>query len=296
MATDNTILIGAKVHRPPNLYDLPIGMQRSLSELSIRLSKISCTGARVASNCFVAWLAEGRYPPSIRALEHYMSNRFIDAQIAERRPVQIVARAMALNKGRLLKEYQAFELCNLHLHLALGQSRQVSFANCLIKLISFIESRERDFRHCPVFLGGDSRSRRWAFPRADIVHTHIQELDEDVQRLIIQSPLLAAIALLANINCIHPFMDGNGRLSRVLFNGVLAHFGMLPPSAYIQIKVIYSLSKFGFELRLRELILRGDWLPLLTYFVAALNIHCDLALTNISDGRTNSDGYSFASM
>lgn len=69
----------------------------------------------------------------------------------------------------------------------------------------------------------------------------------------------------------HPFTDGNGRLSRLLFNYVLRQAG-LPLSAYIPLYEIARRSNGGYEIALRRAEIFSQWSPLIGYYGHVLDI------------------------
>jgi Fic family protein len=87
-------------------------------------------------------------------------------------------------------------------------------------------------------------------------------------------PLLAIGVFVVVFLAIHPFQDGNGRLSRVLTTLLLlrAGYAYVP---YSSLESVIEQSKEGYYLALRRTqgTLRGeapDWVPWLTYFLSAL--------------------------
>jgi Fic family protein len=70
----------------------------------------------------------------------------------------------------------------------------------------------------------------------------------------------------------HPFTDGNGRTSRVVFNALLRRGGMLE-NHYLPIKEINYLTRGGHEVRLRYTVATGDWKEMLEYFVNAAELY-----------------------
>lgn len=87
-------------------------------------------------------------------------------------------------------------------------------------------------------------------------------------------PLIAIGIFVVAFLAIHPFQDGNGRLSRVLTTLLLlrAGYAYVP---YSSLESVIEQSKEGYYLALRRTqeTLRGeapDWVPWLTYFLSAL--------------------------
>lgn len=85
------------------------------------------------------------------------------------------------------------------------------------------------------------------------------------------------ITLYASILSIHPFKDGNGRVSRVVLNCCLCYiFGK---SMYFPESELSHISKYGFLLCKREAQLFGRWKPLIDLFcrsVEQLNSLADM--------------------
>ena len=82
---------------------------------------------------------------------------------------------------------------------------------------------------------------------------------------------VAAVVEFVCVNSYHPFADGNGRCSRILFNSRLRALG-LPENTYIPLKEMFWASFGGYEICLRQVELHGDWLPLLSYFADVIVI------------------------
>jgi Fic/DOC family len=96
----------------------------------------------------------------------------------------------------------------------------------------------------------------------------------ELQRHIVnahQSPFQTAIVALAMTSRIHPFMDGNGQLSRILFHAMLRKHDM-GNELYAPVKNFYALSDFAFEIRLRHTFLTGDWAEITVYFCHVLQL------------------------
>lgn len=94
------------------------------------------------------------------------------------------------------------------------------------------------------------------------------------------TPAVTAVVAMASLLNIHPFIDGNGRCARVLFNAVL-HSNSLFTGSYFPLREFWTRSCGGFEIRLREAEIQGRWVPLFKYFTslffiaeqATLNTH-----------------------
>ena len=87
-----------------------------------------------------------------------------------------------------------------------------------------------------------------------------------------QHALSEAAQILALVVNAHAFGDGNGRLSRLLFNFVLRQQGTLPHSAYVPVFAGCRAAGGGYEIRLRQAELHGNYSPLVTFFARMIAV------------------------
>jgi Fic/DOC family len=111
----------------------------------------------------------------------------------------------------------------------------------------------------------DRNGAYWQCVPASEVMLRLTELHTFIQTNLKERPLLTAIVALVMIVAIHPFGDGNGRVSRVLFNGLL-QVGAARHQTFIPLKEIYEFSEFGFEIRLRHCMRFNEWSHIACYF------------------------------
>ena len=76
--------------------------------------------------------------------------------------------------------------------------------------------------------------------------------------------LHAAICSLPIITNSHLFTDGNGRLSRAVFNHILHRIGM-PSDVYLPVYELMDASKGGFLIRLRQAEIQNEWEPFVLF-------------------------------
>ncbi len=76
--------------------------------------------------------------------------------------------------------------------------------------------------------------------------------------------LLSAICSLPIITNSHLFTDGNGRLSRALFNHILHRIGM-SSDVYLPVYELMDASKGGFLIRLRQAEIQNEWEPFVLF-------------------------------
>lgn len=119
----------------------------------------------------------------------------------------------------------------------------------------------------------DAAGVRVLFPSSERIKPRLSELHGYLRTHLPTQPLFAAtVAMVAITNC-HPFRDGNGRTSRLLFNGLLRFHG-LAGNTYIPLYEIFWASGCGFEIRMRIAELRNDWAPLCGYMGNVISLIC----------------------
>lgn len=113
-------------------------------------------------------------------------------------------------------------------------------------------------------------------PPADRIPSLLSDLERFIHESTATLPPLVKIALVhAQFETIHPFLDGNGRIGRLLIAALLEHWGLLPePLMYLS----GYLKQHQLEYYRRLSIIRteGDWESWVTFFLegvaaAALN-------------------------
>jgi hypothetical protein len=131
------------------------------------------------------------------------------------------------------------------------------------------------FRKTPIATEPGYRGNVIAYPPAELVGPLLHMAAREISRHP-GAPLgvIAAYAMLA-CTTVHPFIDGNGRTSRVLFNLVLrSEFPGLP---YIGIKEIVQFSAGDFLIATNRVHFQKDWGPFLLWLLAILDIHLAMA-------------------
>ena len=125
-----------------------------------------------------------------------------------------------------------------------------------------------EFRRSQVWIGG-SRPGNAVFVPAP--HFHVQECMADLERFLHSNrdelPMLVRIGLAhVQLETIHPFLDGNGRVGRLLITFLLCHYGILrDPLLYLSLYLKQNRSQY-YDL-LNEVRLTGDWEAWLAFFL-----------------------------
>jgi hypothetical protein len=109
-----------------------------------------------------------------------------------------------------------------------------------------------------------------------IVYPHFEQIESNIEKLFIflkkygrKQPSFAALVTYVALNNIHPFINGNGRLSRIIFNWIIN--SCYPNAFYLPIYEISALSEAGLIIRLRQAELHNNWDPLIKFFSDAVS-------------------------
>ena len=126
--------------------------------------------------------------------------------------------------------------------------------------------RPGELRKSPVWIGGDTLDNAvFVPPPPDTMPDALKDLENFVHEQ--PMPLLVQIALVHyQFEVIHPFLDGNGRLGRILIPLLLVERGVLPePLLYLSAYFEQNRSEY-YDLLLRT-SQQGDLLPWLKFFL-----------------------------
>ncbi len=83
-------------------------------------------------------------------------------------------------------------------------------------------------------------------------------------------PVIVKLAILhAQFEMIHPFIDGNGRVGRLLIVLLLTHWGILP-APILYLSAYFEKHRDGYYAGLLGVSHRGDWEEWILYFVRAI--------------------------
>lgn len=120
----------------------------------------------------------------------------------------------------------------------------------------------------------EARGGRVIFPNATLASIRLGEVVDMLNQQPKPYPswIFFATVIMVCISNAHPFTNGNGRVSRMLFNSVLRWGGGMPGDAYIPLYEINEMARGGFELRVREAELGHGWDKLAHYICDVIEI------------------------
>jgi len=106
-------------------------------------------------------------------------------------------------------------------------------------------------------------------PPPEDVDRLMSELEKFVHHANRMPPLIKAALIHAQFETIHPFLDGNGRLGRLLITFLLVHWQVLDkPLLYIS--YYFKAHRTEYYARLMDIRLRGDWENWIKFFLRAV--------------------------
>jgi Fic/DOC family len=167
-------------------------------------------------------------------------------------------------------ELAALNIFCADINIAISSANADSFVTCLENIVSNLLNIDTRIRTTPSIILPDQKGVGWQCVPVNEVVPRLGELHRYIAAHQSQSPLQTAIVALVMISCIHPFMDGNGRASRVIFHAILRKYGV-SEKLYVPLKSFYAQSDFGFEIRLRQTFLTSDWNQITRYFCDVLH-------------------------
>jgi hypothetical protein len=268
--------LGASLSEPPPFADLPHDLRIRLAAYRPAMPNIEMRYMAPAALC--AEVLGRLDAPSAQPLRHRLSHAFVEKQISEGRDIVKAVQADLHDAKRLSMEVFASDASELAISDFVSNRESEVFRVLLEKMCTNVIGTPTAIRTSGVQLGADASGARWVFPAPRAIKPLLTRLANEVLEAYPHSPLFAAVIALVGVNAVHPFMDGNGRTSRALFNSLLRSGGVLPGMGYIPLKHIYFIANFGFEIRLREAILLNNYLPILNFFCDVMDLTRDLCI------------------
>lgn len=170
--------------------------------------------------------------------------------------------------------------------LASGKGLPISnrlLNECHLRLMQGVRGQDKqpgELRRSQVWIGG-SRPGNAVFvpPPWERVGDLMGELEEYIHKENDLPPLLRIAAAHAQFETIHPYLDGNGRIGRLLIALLLSHWGLLS-SPLLYLSLYLKDNQADYYAHLNNVREQGGWV---SWFVFFLNGVCE-----ISDDAVNS--------
>lgn len=191
---------------------------------------------------------------------------------------EIVTRRWVANSPQLIRSGEEESALNDY-HRGIVNSLHVSdpaeFLAVIKNLYAAVSAEHPSFRRQEKRSSPDVNGFAWVFPPAAAIEPSLRCLHSMLFRSTLKSRILDAIVTYAVITWIHGFQDGNGRISRILFNSILREGGM-PAVNYIPLKEFNIISLGGHEIRLRATHLSGEFDEIIEYFIYLLEAYAEI--------------------
>lgn len=210
-------------------------------------------------------IAEKRFKPQHRIFHHRLSDA-VCAKGGDFMP----------RPSRLSEEVVLYQRIRDEYRLSLNNCG-TTFARFVSRSGSAFVSSHNVLRARRMFLKSDKK-KEIELPLAKYIPVRLAEIGKILSVAPSVSPLMRAIWVYVLFLNLHPLCDGNGRLARILFNCELYHHGA-PADAYIPISLVMAGARGGYEIRLRQAEIFGQWDPIINFFACMIEM-CSYAGPN----------------
>lgn len=174
---------------------------------------------------------------------------------------------------------------------AIKRLKELPLCNRLIKethavLMQFVRGQEKEpgeFRHSQNWIGGQGstlKNARYIPPNPDDMQIAISDLEKYINAEEDTDPLIRAALMHYQFETIHPFLDGNGRVGRLMITLFLMEQKLLTtPALYIS----YYLKQNRIEYydRMTEVRRSGDYEQWIRFFLRAVKEASEDAVSTI---------------
>ena len=185
---------------------------------------------------------------------------------------------------------------------ALERLKTLPLCNRLIKethavLLESVRGQEKnpgEFRYSQNWIGGQGstlRNARYIPPNPDDMLTAMSDLEKYINNDDALDPLIQAALIHYQFETIHPFLDGNGRVGRLLITLFLLEKGILSTPA-LYISYYLKINRIEYYDRMTQVRRTGDYEQWITFFLQAFAdsaedaIHTIDHLTALHDKNT----------
>ena len=144
-------------------------------------------------------------------------------------------------------------------------------------------ARPGEFRRVQNWIGGPGSSIRNAI-YVPPPPTELAGCLADLERYLHNEslpPLVQAALVHSQFEAIHPFVDGNGRVGRLLITLLLVQRGLPMPSLFLHLSAYFERTRQEYYARLLGITERGEWEEWLDYFLIGVAGQAEDAIRKI---------------
>lgn len=179
-----------------------------------------------------------------------------------------------ISRGRSKLEIEALhQFKHISLSDVIGMSA-AEFRQFLLCMADALTGERNKIRAAPLHTLPDQVGNFISYPSAEQILPRLSMIQGMIKKNISAPASFIATLLLATIGNCHPLKDGNGRLSRCLYNWTMN--ARLKVTYYLPIAELSAISEGGFLIRLKAAASRSEWEALAKYFEDALHVMIDL--------------------
>ncbi|MDZ5645848.1 Fic family protein [Nitrospirillum sp. BR 11828] len=160
-----------------------------------------------------------------------------------------------------------------------GGTADQSFASGVTGIREALRLRTT-YRDGPCHSRKDLGGYQVLFPGVAHIPERLRAMDDFVAANLGRSRSFTATVAMNAICNLHPFQNGNGRTSRVLFNLLIGN-PQLPP-LYVPLYALSKISHGGFLIRLRQAQYHNDWHPLADFIASGLDLLCSVQTSELA--------------
>lgn len=153
---------------------------------------------------------------------------------------------------------------NAYTFLSHQEASDLSISD-IIKIQNLLLGKKENFRKVSAGTNRDERGESVEFVEPREIEFQVNALCEIVNSKTIYCPIFISVVVLVELTRIHPFTDGNGRLSRFLSYHILFSSKHDHPRYHFPVNWMRVIDTRTYLLALRRAEHQNDWEPLIKY-------------------------------
>ncbi len=274
----------------PRAVDLPTDLVMQLDEASRAVATLSGVGETIPNPHLLVrpfMRREAVLSSRIEGTQASLSDLLrYETAATRRRPtgdvVEVANYVLALEHG-----LQALEGLPICVRLA-NQMHEI-----LLRDVRGEDKRPGTLREVPVWIGPEGspiEAARYVPPPAPLVRELLEDWERFVNEPVALPPLIQCAMMHYQFEAIHPYVDGNGRLGRLLVVLFLCEKGLLR-APLLHLSAYLERRRQEYYDGLLNVSVTGDWLPWLRYFLAGVAEQAHDTLLRIRSVRELQDRY-----